>query len=144
MIAIVAGLTLIAVTSAAGASKSPFRPGLYVGKTSQGQAVKLKVIGCGKTRCVESPETEEIIIELSCPSLKETTDEALLIADSPITPTGIVTANQNAFADISTRLKVNHNGTLSGKVRAAETLEDGAKCDSGTVTLSAKIGGRAK
>ncbi|HVV91448.1 MAG TPA: glutathione S-transferase family protein, partial [Solirubrobacterales bacterium] len=49
-------LAAIAVSPAGAKPKPAFRPGLYVGKTSQGEAVKLKVVGCGKSQCLEDPD----------------------------------------------------------------------------------------
>jgi hypothetical protein len=144
MVAIVAVLMALAAASAAGASKSAFKAGLYLGKTSQGQPVKLKVIGCGKYQCLESPDNFDIIIEMPCPSVKETSSEALAVPYNLIAKNGAVDADEEGFSKVNAKLKVGHNGTLTGKVRSTETLEDGAKCDSGNVTLSAKIGGTAK
>jgi hypothetical protein len=144
IVVVVLALAVLAAAAAAGAAKSSFKPGLYVGKTSQGQAVKLKVIGCGKNQCVEAPDNFDIVIEMPCPSIDETSEEALSPAYNLITKSGYVNADEDGFAKVTASLKVGHNGTLTGKIRSTETLEDGAKCDSGKVTLSAKIGGQAK
>jgi hypothetical protein len=144
IVAIVVIAAALAAAAAAGASKSSFKPGLYLGKTSQGQPVKLKVIGCGKNQCVEAPDNFDILIEMPCPSINETSEEALSPAYNLITKSGYVNADEDGFSKVTASLKVGHNGTLTGKVRSTETLEDGAKCDSGKVTLKAKIGGTTK
>ena len=140
----IAVLFLALAASAVATASSPFRPGLYLGKTSQGQAVELKVRGCGKNQCLEGPDNFDIIIEMPCPSINETSEEALALSGNLITKSGNVNADEEGFAKVNAKLKVGHNGVVTGKVRATETLEDGARCDSGNVTLKAKIGGQAK
>jgi hypothetical protein len=45
------------------------------------------------------------------------------------------------FALLVSGLVVGHDGTLTGKAHATETLEDGTRCDSGPVTLQAMLKG---
>ncbi len=106
--------------------------------------MKLKVVGCGENKCVEALESLETIIELRCPSIHETSSETFFPAYNRIRRSGFVEANQDGFAKVVASLRVAHNGTMTGKIRATETLEEGAKCDSATVTLRAKIGGSTR
>jgi hypothetical protein len=143
----VAALALPAVGGAAG--KSPFRPGLYVGKTSQGYPVKLRLtVGgepCSGNPCLFAPNDQsEIYIALECPAIGQATNEYLDLAGDLVTKSGTVNASEEGFAKVTAKLKVGHGGSLTGKVRATRTLEEGTRCDSGNVTLSAKIGGSVK
>jgi hypothetical protein len=145
---LIAVLAIMSISAAAalGASKSPFKPGLYVGKTSQGQPVKLKVRGCGKNQCLEGPDDLAIEIELPCPSIQETSHEVVALSGDAIAESGAVHVEEQGFAEGKTiaSFKVGRNGVLTGRVHSTQTLEDGARCDSGNVTLSAKIGGATK
>jgi hypothetical protein len=129
----------LAVAAVAAASSKPFKLGLYEGKTSQGQPVRLKVVPCGSHQCVEAQESLETSIEMPCPSIKETSAESFFPAFNAISAKGKVSANQEGFGKVVATLQVTHNGVITGKIRATETLEDGAKCDSGPVTLRAKL-----
>ena len=134
--------------SALAAAKSPFKPGLYVGKTSQGEPVKLRLTvggeACDGNPCLFAPNDEaEIYIAETC-SGEGSTNEYLDLAGDLVTKNGTVHANEEGFSKTIATLKVLHNGTLTGKVRSTSKLEDGEKCDSGAVTLSAKIGGSTK
>ena len=131
--------------SALAAAKSPFRPGLYVGKTSQGEPVKLRLTvggeACSGNPCLFAPNDEsEIYIAETC-SGEGSTNEYLALFGDLVTKSGTVHANEEGFSKTIATLKVLHNGTLTGKVRSTSKLEDGEKCDSGPVTLTAKIGG---
>jgi hypothetical protein len=130
------------------AAKSPFKPGLYVGKTSQGEPVKLRLTvggeACSGNPCLFAPNDEsEIYIAEKC-SGEGSTNEYLALFGDLVTKSGTVHANEEGFSKTTATLKVSHHGTLTGKVRSTATLEDGEKCDSGAVTLSAKIGGSTK
>ncbi len=145
VVALLVGLVAVfAVSSAGAAKKGSFENGLYLGKTSQGEPVKLKVVNCGSYQCVQAQESLETIVRLPCPSIGETSAETFFPADNRIEPNGSVSANQGGFGKMTASLKVTSHGTMTGKIRATETLEDGAKCDSGNVTLKAKIGGSTK
>ena len=130
---------VLAVAAIAAASSKSFKPGLYVGKTSQGEPVKLKVVNCGKGQCVEALESAEIKLQLACKSLGETSYETFFPAYNAISASGMVDANQEGFSKVVATLDVTHNGLITGKIRATDTLEDGAKCESGPVTLRAKL-----
>lgn len=149
-ILVVAALTLLAVAALFGAGaasagkKSAFKLGLYVGRSSQGEPVRLKVVTCGENQCVEGLESQENLIRLPCPSINETSSEVFFPPINRIYKSGKVDADQEGFAKVVATLQVAHNGTMTGKIRATETLEDGTKCDSGKVTLKAKIGGSIK
>ena len=140
-------LSLIVVsaapTGAIAAAKSSFKPGLYVGKTSQGYPVKLRltVAGapCSGNPCLFAPSDQaEIYVAEPCEQEGETNEYLALFGDE-VTRSGVVHANQEGFSKTIATLKVTKHGTLTGKVRATTTLEDGVRCDSGKVTLSAKL-----
>jgi hypothetical protein len=135
---------LVGAVAAGAAGKKPFKTGLYVGKTSQGEPVKLKVAKCGTNQCVQALESAEIQIQMPCPSLNETGTEVFFPADNAISASGKVNAPQDGFSKVVATLQVSHNGSMTGRIRSTQTLEDGAKCDSGNVTLKAKIGGSTK
>jgi hypothetical protein len=146
---LVAAVSVFGATAAGAARKSPFKPGLYVGKTSQGYPVKLRLtVGgepCSGNPCLFAPNDEaEIYIALECPAIGQATNEYLDLAGDLVTKSGTVNASEEGFAKVAAKLKVSHGGSLTGKVRATRTLEEGTKCDSGNVTLSAKIGGSTK
>ena len=50
-------------------------------------------------------------------------------------------AVEESFSKTVATIKVGHHGILSGRLRSTETLEDGARCDSGNVTFGAKLKG---
>lgn len=132
-------------TTAVASKKSPFKPGLYLGKTSQGEPVKLLVKACGGNSCLYSPTDDDAIyIALPCPSIGETGSELLDLSGYLIAKNGKVNASGGAFAKVTAFFTVAHNGTLTGKIRAVSTSEEGVRCDSGNVTLKAKIGGSTK
>jgi hypothetical protein len=142
IVAMLAGL--LAATASDAAPRSAFEPGLYVGKTSQGYPVKLRlaVAGgpCAGRPCLSSPSEEATIqIALPCPSIGTTSEEALYLLDQPVAGGGAVHVVEESF---SKTIEVGHHGTLSGRLRSTATLADGAGCDSGKVTLSAKLKGR--
>jgi hypothetical protein len=141
-------LTLVPAVSGA-AGKSPFKAGLYVGKTSQGYPVKLRLTTggepCSGKPCLFAPTDEaEIYVAESCQVEGVTTNEYLALAGDRVEPSGLVRADQGGFSTTKASLEVGHNGSLTGKVRSYRTLEDGDKCDSGSVTFSATIGGSVK
>jgi hypothetical protein len=146
---LVVAVAVFAATTAGAAKKSPFKPGVYVGKTSQGYPVKLRLtVGqepCSGNPCLFAPTDEdEIYIALECPAIGQSTNEYLDLAGDLVTKSGTVNASQEGFAKVTAKLKVGHSGSLTGKVRATRTLEEGTKCDSGNVTFKAKIGGPTK
>jgi hypothetical protein len=127
------------------AATANFRPGLYVGKTSQGEAVKLKVVGCGTKQCLETPtEQTYFSVDLACPSSGQTEEEIIYLPKNTIATSGAVDVLGGLKPGATVKIKVARNGTLSGQIHLRETLETGTKCDSGEVTLKAKIGGTAK
>lgn len=135
--------------TATAASKSPFKPGLYVGKTSQGHPVKLRLtVGgpeCGGKPCLFAPnDRSEIYVAESCTTAGDSTNEYLAVFGVPVPASGVVHVNGEAFSKVTSTLKIGHGGTLTGKVRATTTLADGSRCDSGPVTFSAKIGGSTR
>jgi hypothetical protein len=138
-------LAALALPAASGAaSKSPFKPGLYVGKTSQGYPVKLRLsVGseaCSGYPCLYAPnDNAEVYIAIPCPAIDQATNNYLALAGDRVEPSGYVDGNEEGFSKLVAKLKVSHHGTISGKLRDTETLEDGTKCDSGPVTLSAKL-----
>jgi hypothetical protein len=135
----------IGVVPAAMAAKSAFRPGLYVGKTSQGEAVKLKVVGCGTKQCLETPDEQAYFsVDLSCESSGQTEEEIIYLPKNTIAKSGAVDVLGGLKPGATVKIKVARNGTLAGQIHLQETLETGTKCDSGAVTLKAKIGGTAK
>jgi hypothetical protein len=150
VISLLGALCLLAVAaSAVGAAKSPFKPGLYVGKTSQGEPVKLRLTvggpGCDGNACLFAPsDADAIYIAGKCDNPEATTNEYLDLAADLVTKSGVVHANQEGFSKTTATLKVGHDGTLTGKVKSSATLEGGIKCTSGNVTLKAKIGGSTK
>jgi hypothetical protein len=81
----------IRIVPGAMAAKAAFLPGLYVGKTSQGEAVKLKVIGCGTKECLETPtEQSYFSVELSCSSSGQTEEEIIYLPKNTIAKSGAV------------------------------------------------------
>ncbi|HVV90666.1 MAG TPA: hypothetical protein VHB53_09245, partial [Solirubrobacterales bacterium] len=140
----------IAVSPAGAKPKPAFRPGLYVGKTSQGEAVKLKVVGCGKSQCLEDPDEQTYFsVDLSCPSSGQTEEEIISLTGNRISRSGVVDvlggSTPGATENRSTgKIKVARNGTLTGRINVSETLETGTRCASGEVTLEAKIGGTTR
>lgn len=54
---------------------------------------------------------------------------------------GAVHADEESFSKTVATIEVGHHGTLGGRLRSTETLEDGARCDSGNVTSGAKLKG---
>jgi hypothetical protein len=149
VVAVACGASLvgvaIGVVPEAIAAKSTFRPGLYVGKTSQGEAVKLKVVGCGTKQCLETPNEEAYFsVDLSCGSSGQTEEEIIYLPKNTIAKSGSVDVLGGLKPGAKVMIKVARNGTLAGQIHLQETLETGTKCDSGAVTLKAKIGGTAK
>lgn len=149
------GVTLACATSMVGvaigvvpdaiAAKAAFRPGLYVGKTSQGEAVRLKVVGCGTKQCLETPNEQAYFsVDLSCGSSGQTEEEIIYLPENTIASSGAVDVLGGLKPGATVKIKVARNGTLSGRIHLSETLETGTKCDSGAVTLKAKIGGTSK
>jgi hypothetical protein len=135
----------IGVVPDAMAAKSGFRPGLYVGKTSQGEAVKLKLIACGTKQCLEAPNEQAYFsVELTCGSSGQTEEEIIYLPENTIAKSGTVDVLGGLKPGSTVKIKVARNGTLAGQIHLSETLETGTKCDSGNVTLNAKIGGTAK
>jgi hypothetical protein len=143
-------LVLLApATTAVAGGKSPFKPGLYVGKTSQGEPVKMRLTvggpACDGNPCLFAPSDQaEIYIAEKCDNPEASTNEYLALAGDLVTKSGVVHADQEGFSKTKATLKVGHNGTLTGKVLSTSTLESGIKCTSGNVTLKAKIGGSTK
>jgi hypothetical protein len=143
---------LLAIALPGGATagpKSPFKPGLYVGKTSQGEPVKLLLtVGgpeCEGKACLFPPiDEDEINVNLSCNIEGDSTNAYLAGFAETIPKSGVIHTHEKAFSTIVTTIKVGHGGSLSGTTRATGKLEDGAKCDSGNVTFKAKIGGSTK
>jgi hypothetical protein len=134
--------------SALAAHASPFKPGLYVGKTSQGKPVKLRLTvggeACEGKPCLFAPNPpSEIYIGETC-SGEGSANEYLALSGNVVPKSGVVKFNEQSFSKTVATLKVSHHGTLTGKVRDTITLEDGEKCDSGNVTFTAKIGGSTK
>jgi hypothetical protein len=141
VVCLVFAIALIAAAGAfAGSAKGRFKPGVYVGKTSQGEPIKLRVGSCGKSQCLYSTsETNETLVSLPCPALGESASESILLSGERIAKSGKVNADQDGFAKLTIRFKVGHNGTISGRINGTETLESGVRCASGTVTVSAKL-----
>ncbi|MBS1861388.1 MAG: hypothetical protein JSS68_06705 [Actinobacteria bacterium] len=145
-------MAMAAIFPAAGsaAAKSPFRPGLYVGKTSQGYPVKLRLVvgddqACSGRPCLYAPSDEdEIYVAESCNAPEASANEYLSLFGDLVTRSGAVHADQEGFSKTTATIKVGHGGSLAGKVRSTSTLEGGIKCDSGAVTFSAKIGGSVR
>lgn len=132
----------IGVAPDAMAAKSDFRPGLYVGKTSQGEAVRLKVVGCGTKQCLETPNEQAYFsVELSCGSSGQTEEEIIYLPENTIAKSGAVDVLGGLKPGSTVKIKVAHNGTLTGQIHLRETLETGTKCDSGEVTLKAQTAG---
>src|ERR1700759_1371751 len=103
LFAVAALASLAGVTSAVAGGKSPFKPGLYVGKTSQGEPVKLRLTvgggeaGSGKP-CLFAPNDEsEIYIAETC-SGEGSTNEYLDLAGDLVTKNGTVHANEEGFS----------------------------------------------
>jgi len=141
ILACAAALAAVAVAPAGARPKQAFRPGLYVGRTSQAEAVRLKVVGCGTKQCLETPNEEAYFsVELSCPSSGQTEEEIVDLSASTIarngTVEGSVGPSPGATENRSTeKFKVARNGTLTGIVNVSETLETGTRCATGKVTL---------
>ncbi|HTT94535.1 MAG TPA: hypothetical protein VMF55_07665 [Solirubrobacterales bacterium] len=145
ILACVAALAAFAVAPAAAKPKTEFRPGLYVGRTSQGEPVKLRVKACGKGQCLASPNENTFFdVSMSCPSSGETSKELVFLSGESISAAGKVNAPEDGFAKVTAKFQVDHNGSLTGKISAGRTLENGARCASGPVSLTAKIGGTTK
>jgi hypothetical protein len=135
-------------TTAFAAAKSPFEPGLYVGRTSQGEPVKVRLTvggaACEGKTCIFPPSDEaEINVTETC-SGEGSTNEYLDLSDTVVPKSGLVHVSTQGFSKLVATIKVGHHGTLTGKVRATSKLEDGEKCDSGPVTIAAKIGGSTR
>jgi hypothetical protein len=148
-LAVSAFVLLAVATAAVAGGKSPFRPGLYVGKTSQGEPVKLRLTvggpACDGNPCLFAPSDEdEIYIAEKCDNPEASTNEYLALAGDLVTKSGVVHANEEGFSKTTATLKVGHDGSLTGRVLSTSTLEGGIKCTSGNVTLKAKIGGSTK
>jgi hypothetical protein len=148
-LAVSAFVLLAVATTAVAGGKSPFKPGLYVGKTSQGEPVKLRLTvggpGCDGNACLFAPSDEdEIYIAEKCDNPEASTNEYLDLAADLVTKSGVVHADEEGFSKTTATLKVGHDGTLTGRVLSTSTLEGGIKCTSGNVTLKAKIGGSTK
>ena len=93
VLTVACGASLVGVVPAALAAKSTFRPGLYVGKTSQGEAVKLKVVGCGTKQCLETPSEETYFsVDLACASSGQTEEEIVYFPKNTIAESGMVDA----------------------------------------------------
>jgi hypothetical protein len=151
MLCAVSALAVLTMaTTAVAGGKSPFKPGLYVGKTSQGEPVKLRLVvgdeeACSGSPCLYAPsDQDEIYIAETCDNPEASTNEYLDLAADLVTKSGVVHADQEGFSKTSATIKVGHNGTLTGRVLSTSTLEGGIKCTSGNVTLKAKIGGSTK
>ena len=98
-----AAVAVFGATSAGAAGKSPFKPGVYVGKTSQGYPVKLRLTvggpGCSGNPCLFAPTDEdEIYVAESCQTEGVTTNEYLDLAADLVTKSGVVHANQSGFS----------------------------------------------
>jgi hypothetical protein len=142
----VPAIAFAGLASNADASSGSFKPGLYVGKTSQGEPVKLKLTvggpACEGKPCLFPPsDADQIYVAESCNVEGDTTNAYLDLFDETLPRSGVLHVDQQAFSKIVATIKVGHGGSLSGNLRATGTLEDGAKCDSGTVTFKAKLGG---
>lgn len=143
----VAGLLAVAMLVApagAGAARSSFETGLYVGKTSQGYPVKLRLslagAPCGGKPCLFVPNDKaEIYIAEPCAEGAGETNEYLAPFGNRVTASGLVQASQEGFSKTTASFKVTHHGTLTGRIRSTTTLADGTRCDSGQVTLSAGL-----
>ena len=144
-------LSISACVSATGAAaaRSPFRPGLYVGETSQGEPVMLRLT-VGGSPCEGEPclfaanDESEVHIAETCTGAGAPAGESLDLDlfETEIPASGIVRADSPGTAKLTATFKVGHDGALTGRLRATTTLEGGIRCDSGNVTLKAKIGGR--
>jgi hypothetical protein len=150
IVAVLAALAAFGVATAGASKKSPFKPGVYVGKTSQGYPVKLRLTvgvesACEGKPCLFTPgEEDSTYIAEKCDNPEALTNEYLDLSGDLVTKSGVVHADEEGFSKTKATLKVGHNGTLTGKVRSTSTLEGGIKCDSGNVTFKAKIGGSTK
>jgi hypothetical protein len=149
MVAAMVVLAAIAPGTGGAAKKSPFRPGLYVGKTSQGEPVRLRLTvggaACEGRPCLFAPsDSDEIYVGETCNNPEASTNEYLALLDEKLPKSGVLHIHQGGFSTTTATLKVGHDGSLTGKVRSTSTLEDGIKCDSGNVTFKAKIGGSTK
>lgn len=134
---------MVSSSAVMAAAKTNFRPGLYLGKTSQGEAVRLKLVGCGSGQCLETPDEQSYFsVDLACPSSGQTEEEIIYLPKNTIAKSGVVDVLGGFKPGATVKIKVARNGTLSGKIHLRETLETGTRCDSGEVTLKAKIGGR--
>jgi hypothetical protein len=141
---VTAAMAPAAVGVAGAAPKDAFRPGLYVGKTSQGEPVRLKVRGCGSSECLESPDQFDMDVQMQCGSESEPSEEAVYLSGATIPASGKVKVNLSGFATVLVTYQVGHGGVITGTLRATRTLPDGTKCDSGNVTLKAGIGGSGR
>jgi hypothetical protein len=146
--ALLAAAVALAPATSGATAKSPFKAGLYVGKTSQGKPVKLRLTvggqACEGKPCLFAPNPpSEIYIGETC-SGEGSANEYLALFGNVVPKSGVVKFNEQSFSKTVATLKVSHHGTLTGKVRDTITLEDGEKCDSGDVTFTAKIGGSTK
>ncbi len=145
----VSALALLAVSaSALAGGKSPFKPGLYVGRTSQGEPVKIRLTtggaACEGKTCVFPPSDEDEINVTETCSGEGSTNEYLDLTDTVVPGSGVVHVHSQGFSKLVATIKVGHHGTIAGKVRATSKLEDGERCDSGPVTIAAKIGGSTR
>jgi hypothetical protein len=114
---VIAGLTVSASAlpaSGGAAGKSPFKPGLYVGKTSQGYPVKLPLAvgteACDGNLCLFAPNDQaEIYIALECPAIGGPTHGYLDLA-----------------GDLVTKERLRER--FSGRVREGERQAHGQPC----------------
>jgi hypothetical protein len=98
---LVVAISVFAATTAGAARKSPFKPGVYIGKTSQGYPVKLR-LRVGQEPCSA----------LECPAIDQSTDEYLDLAGDLVTKSGTVNASQAGFARVTAKLQVGHDRRL--------------------------------
>lgn len=143
-------ITAVFGTAGAAGAKSPFKPGLYVGKTSQGEPVRLRLTvggaACEGSPCLFAPSSASDInvLLLSCTVKEASINEYLALGGDKIPANGTLHVKAVGFSTLNSTIKVSHHGTLTGTVRGTSTLEGGIRCNSGPVTLSAKIGGTTR
>jgi hypothetical protein len=135
-----------AADSAPPAKKPPFPPGLYVGKTSQGSPVRLRlVIGgpCGGGPCLfASNRREAIRIAVPCPDGSEV-KTALPVPPSGVANNGVVHDFEQVFeaaftAEIPAVFSVSTRGIVRGEMPTTVTRKDGSECTA-KVTLVARL-----
>ena len=139
-IALAVVIVVLLATAAGGWASGAFRLGIYTGKTSQGNPVKL-IIETGTAAPVtfiQTPATGNGI-DLEAPCAADTTQKYglsdYLEVLRRLPSSGVVHVTQKAFGDIvKATIRVSHSGTLT-----ATATVGNSGCKTTTVKFTAKL-----